>query len=108
MAINLLPLRSLPKGLTFDEAARRMGIPYRRACYLMHKGGYAALDGRRFGQRKNRKLVPEKVNWKLPNTEIARQFKVSRERVRQARERLGKKAVENRGRKPNNRRHANA
>ena len=85
-----------------------MGIPYRRACYLIHKGRYRALDGRRFGQRKNRKLVLEKVNWKLPNSEIAESFGVSRERVRQIRQKLGKKAVENRGRKPKQQRNRNS
>lgn len=84
---------TLPRGLTFAEAARRLGLDYRKALYVIHKHGYPAVDGRHFGQRSHRRLDPSRVDWKQSNIQIARRFRVSRERVRFLRERLGKAAV---------------
>lgn len=90
----------LPPGLTFSEAAARLGTDYQATRNAIKRYGYKAADGRKFSQNGRRKLVPENVNWKLSNIEIARRLKISRERVRFMRAQLNKPFVESRGRKP--------
>lgn len=88
---------TLPRGLTFAEASRRLGMSYRKALYAIHKHGYPAIDGRHFGQRGRRVLNPSRVDWTETNVRIARRFGISRQRVCVLRERLGKPPVGKRG-----------
>lgn len=92
-------LRALPKGLTFTEAAQRLGTDYQQTRLAIQRHNYSATDGRRYSQNRIRRLAPEQVDWKMSNIDIAREFGVSRERVRVLRDRLGKPFVESRGRK---------
>lgn len=91
-------LKSLPSGLTQKEVATRLGLPYQTARQLIARARYRSEDGRRF--RPGRKFVPENADWTASNADLAREFGVSRERVRQFRKALGKPFVESRGRKP--------
>jgi hypothetical protein len=88
----------LPKGLTFTEVAKRLGTEYQSTRHAIIRYRYPAVDGRSYGQRRLRRLVPERIDWSLSNIEIARRLLVSRERVRVVRKALGKKRVEARGR----------
>lgn len=91
-------ISSLPKGLSFTEAATRLGMDYQSVRAAIKRHGYKAVDGRRFSQNHNRKFWFEGVNWKMSNVEIAREHGVSRELVRRVRNRLCKPFVESRGR----------
>lgn len=91
-------VRSLPPGLTQKEAACRLGLPYQTARQLIERHRYRAEDGRKF--RSGKKFLPDQADWTASNADLARQFGVSRERVRQWRKHLGKPFVESRGRKP--------
>lgn len=91
---------SLPRGLTPTEISRRLGVDYHAALRLISRRRYRASDGRKFSQNHKRRLLPEQVDWTRSNADIAREFAVSRERVRVMRNRLRKKFVESRGRKP--------
>jgi hypothetical protein len=93
-------IRSLPKGLTFREAASRLGQNYNSTRLAIHRYKYRAVDGRRFSQIVKRKIKVEAIDWRRSNIEIARELRCSRERVRQLRSSLGKPFVESRGRKP--------
>ena len=92
-------IRSLPKGLTFTEAAARLGQDYNATRLAIHKYGYAAVDGRRYSQMPRRKIRVEDIDWSKSNIQIARELLASRERVRQLRKSNGKRFVESRGRK---------
>jgi len=78
-------IAELPPNLTLAELCQRLDKKYQTVRRAMRVYGYACFDGRRFAMIKYRKLKPEAVDWSLPNCEIARQFNVSRERVRQVR-----------------------
>lgn len=94
-------IQSLPKGLTFREAATRLGQDYNQTRLAIHRYRYRAVDGRAFSQVARRKIkAGASINWLLPNIEIARKLGVSRERVRQLRLAAGKPMIESRGRKP--------
>lgn len=92
-------LKSIPAGLTYSEVARRLGTKYFDTREAILKYRYKAVDGRRYGQLRHRKFDLSRVDWKLPNVDIARQFGVSRELIRLRRRALGKPFVESRGRK---------
>lgn len=92
-------LRSLPRGLSYLEAADRLGLHYQQVRNAIKRLGYRAIDGRRFSQNHRRKIRAEDVDWSMSNIAIARLFGVSKERVRAIRDRLGKPFVESRGRK---------
>ena len=92
-------IASLVASLTFQEVAKRLGVNYQVARRIINEYGYKAVDGRKFGQVENRKLEPDKVDWRMSNVDIARQFGVSRERVRFVRNYLGKPKIESRGRR---------
>lgn len=94
-------IKSLPPGLTFKEAAVRLGRPYNNTRLALHKYRYKAADGRAFSQRGQRKVRLEDIDWRQSNVEIARTFGASRELVRQLRKKLRKPFVEARGRKSN-------
>ena len=91
-------LSSLPHGLTIGEAAKRLNTPYLSTRAAIRMFGYPVIDGRKYGQRSNRKLKLDKVDWTKSNVAIARKFKVSRELVRLRRKQLGHPHVESRGR----------
>ena len=78
----------LPSGLTFTQVSRRLRVNYLQAFRAAHKFGYAATDGRHLAQRHRRLFDPEKVDWKKSNIQIARELLVSRERVRQVRNKV--------------------
>ena len=90
-------LAKLPKRLTHGEVASRLGTDYQATRRAIKRFRYPALDGRKFWQNSTRSLDPARVNWKFSNAAIARLHGVSRERVRQLREKLGKPFVESRG-----------
>lgn len=91
-------LSGLPKRLTVPELMRRLDLTYMQARTAAKRAGYQTSDGRKFCQRKKRRVIPEKADWTKSNADLARLFKVSRERVRQIRNELGKPFVESRGR----------
>lgn len=91
-------LAKLPKLLTGVELARRLGIDYQRVLRIVRETGYPMTDGRRYSQHRRRKFRPEDADWTLSNVALARQFNVSRERVRLIRKQLDKPFVEARGR----------
>ena len=78
----------LPSGLTYTKLARRFRVPYLTALRAAHKFGYAAADGRHSGQMHRRLFDPETVDWNKSNIQIARELLVSRERVRQVRNKI--------------------
>ena len=82
-------IRSLPKGLTFKEVSERLGAPYSVCRYAIHAYNYKARDGRSDCQLAKRKVVPEQIDWRLSNAEIARRLLVSRQRIHVVRRGLG-------------------
>ena len=95
-------IKKLPKGLSYVEAARRLGHEYSSARVALKEMKYPATDGR--GQSKTRRQAVLKqfagADWRMSNIGLALQFGVSREWVRQVREMVGAPFVEARGRKP--------
>lgn len=88
-------ISTLPKGLTARDAARTLGKKYSTVLMWLNKLGYKYRDGRADAwplQRRlsKTKINPKKINWSLPNIEIARNLGVSRERIRQLRNSLRK------------------
>jgi hypothetical protein len=84
---------SLPPGLTLAAAARKLGLKYATVRHWILKCNYAYRDGRAGPWSKARRMPrtimdPDKVDWTQSNIIIARRFKISRERVRQVRNRL--------------------
>lgn len=96
----------LPPGLTFSEAAKRLGKDYQAVRYAIIRHGYPAADGRRFSQNASRALDPAKVDWSLSNIEIARRLGISKQRVSKVRKQLNLPLVESRGRKKGTTTHA--
>jgi hypothetical protein len=90
----------LPPGLTIPQVAKRFRVNYQTARRLIKMNLYLYTDGRHFGQLKRRKFNPAKADWRKSNVAIAKQFCVSRERVRVVRGKLGHPFIESRGRKP--------
>lgn len=94
-AIWIKLIRHLPPGLTLDQAA---GV-FRRSKNLVRRK--LVSQGYRIATERKQKL-PEwvgRANWALPNVVLAKQFDLSRERVRQFRNLLNMPKVEARGRK---------
>lgn len=92
-------ISSLPRGLSYSEAATRLGRDYQAVRQAIIRHGYRAVDGRKFSQNGRRKFQYEGVDWRRSNVAIAREHGVSRELVRRVRDRLRKPFVESRGRK---------
>lgn len=92
-------IKSLPLGLTFSQAAKRLRRDYQCTRQALFKYRYRALDGRHTAQLKTRKVNPDKIDWRKSNIQIARELLVSRERIRFVRKHAGKAKVEARGRK---------
>lgn len=82
-------IQALPKGKPAEWVAsifRRDPVTVRR---ILIKHGYELPKKRKY-------QLPEwvcRVDWKQTNAEIAKKFKISRERVRQFRKKLGKPKV---------------
>ena len=91
-------IKSLPPGLTFSQAAKRLRRDYQCTRQAIFKYLYRALDGRHSAQLKTRKVNPDKIDWRKTNVQIARELLVSRERIRFVRQQAGKPKVEARGR----------
>jgi hypothetical protein len=91
-------IKSLPPGLTFSQAAKRLRRDYQCTRQAIFNYGYRAVDGRHFTNMKTRKVNPDKIDWRKSNIQIARELLVSRERIRFVRKRDGKPKVEARGR----------
>lgn len=88
----------LPPGLTQYQAAKRLRGKTNAIRIWLLKFGYEFKDGRTLGWSKQRrkaqsKILPDKVDWTKSNIQIAKTHGVSRERVRQIRERLGLEKV---------------
>jgi len=102
--MNLAHLvKSLPFGLSYREAAARIGLPYQRVRLAMIRDKYPVADGRGFSQNGRRKLNPALLDWSKSNIALARQWKCSRERVRTLRQKLGLPKIESRGRRKKSR-----
>jgi hypothetical protein len=93
-------IRTLPENLTFNEAAKRIGLNYQSARRHLIAFGYPHSDGRKYSQSGKRRFDPDLADWSQSNIEIASQFGVTRERVRLVRKQLNKPFVESRGCKP--------
>ena len=88
----------LPAGLTLGAAAQRLGISRYQARKTLQAAGYRPVDGRSLIKCVAKKFLVEQADWSKSNVALARAAGVSRERVRQVRERLGIQMVESRGR----------
>lgn len=83
-------IRQLPKGLTLQQAATRLKVKYHTARHWIKRINYKFSDGRQFiwteQMRLDRaKVDPSKLDWSKPNVVLARENKISRERIRQLR-----------------------
>lgn len=83
-------IKSLPKGLSVQQAARRLRRSYHTTRYWLVKRGYHRVDGRAAGWSRSRWLMsatvdPDKVDWTMRDAQIARKFGVSRQRIGQLR-----------------------
>jgi hypothetical protein len=91
----------LPNGMSQVAAARYLGMKETTVRYWLLKLGYRFADGRKFCWPSKRRLaltkfVSNKANWTRTNADLAREFGVSRERVRQVRAQLKIKKVKGR------------
>jgi len=87
---------ALPPNLTLDQACRI----FRRSPCVVRR--YVKATGYPL-KRRAKYAIPEwaeQADWSRPNIEIAQQFRITRERVRQFRKKLNKPKIESRGRKP--------
>ncbi len=79
----------LERGLSLQTAVRKLGKNYGIARYWLKRLGYQYSDARTAWtverKRKSRWFDHDRIDWSQPNVQIARQFKVSRERIRQLR-----------------------
>ena len=91
-------LASIPAGLSYSEVAARLGTDYSTTRVAIKQHRYKVADGRRFAQNATRILVPEDIDWRKPNIQIARELLISKQRVSFVRKQLGKAPVESRGR----------
>jgi hypothetical protein len=87
-------IASLPKGLTIAQAAKLLRYSETLVRRRMEDVGY------KWAVVEKSRVPPwaKDLNWKLANSELARNLCCSRERIRQIRDLLGKPKVENRGR----------
>lgn len=81
---------SLPQGLTVKAAADYLGHNYATVRLWLVRFKYRFTDGRKHAWPLKRrmgitKIDPKRVDWSKSNIAIAKQFNVSRERVRQIR-----------------------
>jgi hypothetical protein len=79
-------LASIEPGLKLGELAARLGEPYATVQRWASFFGYAIRDGR---TERAARVNWAEADWGKTNVEIARELGVSRERVRQVRERSG-------------------
>lgn len=91
-------IRSLPPGLSLTQAAQHLDKPFGSVRHWIMRLGYKFTDGRSLcwpesRKRKCRTLDPAQVDWSQTNIAIAKQFGVSRERVRQIRQAMNIKKV---------------
>lgn len=91
-------IAKLPPRLTQAEAARRLKHPHGTVRLWLIRLNYPFVDGRSQHWTKERvtsrqKIDPNKVDWSDRNIDIAARFGVSRERVRQLRERMNIRKV---------------
>jgi hypothetical protein len=87
----------LGKRLTVKRVSGILNQPESLVKKRLIENGYVPHTPRKY-------RIPDwvlKANWDLPNIAIAQKYKMTRERVRQYRVKLGKPKVESRGRKPN-------
>lgn len=94
-------LKQLPPNLSQAEAARFLGLKHTTVRRWLLLAGYKFKDGRASSwtvsrRRSQMKFIWERADWSKSNIEIAKQFNVSRERVRQVRAERGKKKVNGR------------
>jgi hypothetical protein len=82
-------ITAVPHGLTLQAAVKFLGLNYGISRYWLKRYGYQYADGRAVWtperKRKARWFDHDEIDWSKKNTQIARQFKVSRERIRQLR-----------------------
>ena len=87
-------IKSLPPGLTLAKAAKLLRYSQSSVRRWMEATGYEWA-------KNEKSLVPKwamDIDWSIPNSDLARNLGLSRERIRQVRDLLGKPKVENRGR----------
>lgn len=78
-------LQSLPPGLNAREAAQRIGVSEVYVRTLLRQYGYEPARGNYGWNAKIPIKTWKKVNWSMRDCDIARELKVTRERVRQMR-----------------------
>jgi len=83
-------INNLPKGLSVHQAARRLRRNYATTRYWLIKRGYHRKDGRRVPWSDSRwkstvKVNPDKIDWSMRDSDIARKFNVTRQRIGQIR-----------------------
>lgn len=85
--------RPLPKGLPLRDLAVAINQKLCTARTWAIKAGYRYSDGRSCWAtsrlRAARSFNYDAIDWTLPNAELARRHGISRERVRQIRDKLG-------------------
>jgi len=86
-------IQRLPPGLSLSQAARRLRRKYSATRHWLLRLDYPFTDGRQASwtparHRRTRSFNWEQADWSKPNVLLARQHGVSRERIRQVRERL--------------------
>ena len=80
----------LPPGLTVPEVARRLRITHAQAYQYSRELGYQLKLRSPNGSLKISWKQWKQVDWEISNAEIARRTGVSRERVRQVRQQIGR------------------
>lgn len=88
-------LAKFPPGLSGAEIARRIKQQPQLVAYWLKKLRYESVDGRAHPKpekfRKIRRVNPSEVDWSEPNNQLlAKRHGVSRERIRQLRQRITK------------------
>lgn len=95
-------ISKLPKNLTFTQAANMLLLPYSATRKALLQHGYKFLDGRslRWAFRTPPSCVKwGRVDWSQSNVMLAEKYQISREYVRQMRDRFNQPKVEARGAK---------
>lgn len=86
-------IAQLPPRLSIRRAARALKASYNFTRLLLLRHGYAYVKEHAWGQRERRKFNPNRINWSkhTNNAALAKKYGMSRERVRQLRQKLSVK-----------------
>jgi len=95
-------IQKLPRGLSYQAAARKLGQPYASSRKWLLRFGYAYKDGRGNAERRRATLMREYagVDWRKSNIGLALELGKTREWIRQVRDIVASSTfVEARGRR---------